>query len=316
MLISTSPSFNSIVTKGICNINSITRLPSPLCQLSKGEGGGSTGTFRLGRIRHNTSTATQETAQEGKHFQKLQNQIPPQQQKRKIIPVISSCALLATIGYSINTRKWREDHLVEVSSALNNNYKDTFYLGDDKGYENIITNRKKEKGIKRDLLTLENIIARTGLMGKFHSVKDELDRIRIWHQEHGYRGGIVLRELNVPLYNPDDIDAVIEGGDDVEAVTALKPTQMKQRECYYLYYEIKPNGHTLQQIFCRGTTISEDVYTCIQSRLVFDEDLNIHIHKGFRDHANRLVKDVLPLLGPPFSKRATVEISGHSLGGT
>ncbi len=308
-----TPSFNSIVTKGIVNVNSITRLPSPLCSLSKGgrrSVGGSTG-----RIRNNSSTSTSETAQEGKQFQNLQNQIHPPQ-KRKIIPVLSSFALLATLGYSIETRKWREDHLVEVSSALSNNYKDTFYIGENKVDENIIINRKKEKGIKRDLLILENIIARTGLMGKFHSVKDELDRVRLWHQENGYRGGIVLRELNVPLYNPDDMDDVIEGGDDVEAVTALKPTQMKQRECYYLYYEIKPNGHTLQQIFCRGTTISEDVYTCIQSRLVFDEDLNIHIHKGFRDHANRLVKDVLPLLGPPFSKRATVEISGHSLGGT
>mgnify|MGYP001463594330 CR=1 FL=1 len=63
----------------------------------------------------------------------------------------------------------------------------------------------------RDLNVLETIIARNGLMGKQSTVKHELYRIRSWHQKHGFRGGIVLRELNIPLFNPNSELKVIVG---------------------------------------------------------------------------------------------------------
>jgi hypothetical protein len=39
-------------------------------------------------------------------------------------------------------------------------------------------------------------------MGKFgaKSVKAELDDIRKWHANHGYKGGLVVRELTQPLF--------------------------------------------------------------------------------------------------------------------
>lgn len=233
------------------------------------------------------------------------------EKKTSIVSSLSSLTLLTTLGYSIYTRKWREGHLVDVPSVNESD----FYIGSNDSY-NIEKNHnysKEGNKLRRDLLVLEKDVARNGLMGKFDSVKDELEKIRSWHQKHGYRGGIVLRELNLPLYNPKNDEKNIEGGDDVETIPPS--SSRSQRECYYLYYEIKPNGHTLHQIFCRGTTISEDVYTCLQSRLVYDDELGIHVHSGFRDHANRLVKDVVPLLGPTNTVRSTVEVSGHSLGG-
>ena len=265
--------------------------------------------FRRSHLQQRQLSSNQQPKTIQKQINSSYNHHP---KKSKVISQSLSLVLLTGLGYAHYTRKWRDDHLMDVPSV---SAKD-FFIGNTNGeiQPSDDNGSKRTKGsingLRRDLLVLETIIARNGLMGKFHSVKDELDRIRSWHRDNGFRGGIVLRELNVPLYYPEEV--VLEGGDDVEPV---QPNQMKQRECYYLYYEIKPNGHTLQQIFCRGTTISDDIYTCLQSRLVFDEELGIRVHSGFRDHANRLVRDVLPLLGPPYSLRSTVEVSGHSLGG-
>ena len=224
--------------------------------------------------------------------------------KKKIgvVPKVSAITMTCIFGYSIYTRKWREDHLMELPLV-----DATHFLFEDKDYDTNNHNNSKKEKLIRNLHVLSSIIERNGLMGKQNTVKEELDHIRSWHQNHGYKGGVVLRELHIPLFDPHN------DGDDEESI--IQPDEMKQRECYYLYYEIKPNGVTLHQIFCRGTTISDDVYTCLQSRLVYDEELGIHVHSGFKDHANRLIQDVLPLLGPPYTLRSTVEVSGHSLGG-
>ena len=132
-----------------------------------------------------------------------------------------------------------------------------------------------------------------------------MDSIQEWHQQRGFRRGLVLRELNRPLFD-------IEGGDDVEM---LPPTELDQRECYFLYYELLANGELKQQIFCRGTTLTADVATCLNSRLVLDDELGSRLHAGFLGHANRLVRDVEPLLAPLTNHRATIELCGHSLGG-
>jgi len=145
----------------------------------------------------------------------------------------------------------------------------------------------------------------------------------LWHQEHGYRGGLVLRELTRPLYDSylgsTFIDSDSEEEEIIEPIAtdddtpSLSPEQLHQRECYYLYYEVKPDGRIVQQIFCRGTTLTADVFTCLNATFTYDSELGIRLHRGFRNHAHRLVNDVEPLLSN--HPRATVELCGHSLGG-
>ena len=93
------------------------------------------------------------------------------------------------------------------------------------------------------------------------------------------------------------------------------PMRLARRECYYVYYEIQPSGRLVQQVFCRGTTLKVDILTCLQAWTVYDEELQCRVHRGFRDQADRVLADLVPLLAPPHHARATVELAGHSLGG-
>ncbi len=257
----------------------------------------------------------------------ISNSTKEKEKPAGIASKVVALSMAMILGNSIYTRKWREEHLMDVPLV---NRSDFSFDHDDNEKGSTVGNSTKKRKLKRNLHVLSSIIERNGLMGKTHTVKEELDNIRSWHQKNGYKGGVVLRELSLPLFEPqhpvdnesddhddDEDDDENRNSQTIENTTqsTIQPNEMKQRECYYLYYEIKPNGETLHQIFCRGTTISEDVYTCLQSRLVFDDELGIHVHSGFKDHANRLVKDVLPLLGPTYSPRSNVEVSGHSLGG-
>lgn len=207
--------------------------------------------------------------------------------------------LTATCLY---TRHWRESKLKEVPLAKDSG---AFYLS----LPEYTSNESQIRYGRRDISSIINMINRAGMTGKSvpgsKSVKEELQTIKEWHQKHGYSGGIVLRELYSPLYSEDGID---------DSPLPNPKANLSSRENYYVYYEIQANGHQLHQIFCRGTTLLGDVLTCLNSRLVYDEELGIRIHAGFLAHANRLVKDVQPLLG--FGKMESVEVVGHSLGGS
>ena len=242
-----------------------------------------------------------------------------------LLIAITSTAAIGIVS-SIYSRQWREEHLVDVPQAKDSlaffvkNHEDPI-IQNAPGSGNKNISQSKPFTVKRDLLELDSLVERTGLMGKTvpgsKSVKEELDEIRSWHQKRNFRGGVVLRELTKPLFfnSPQsrlNNELVVEGGDDVESM----PLELlPQRECYYLYYEIKSNGHALHQIFCRGTTLLADVKTCINSQMVYDDELGFHMHAGFLGHADRICKDVEPLLGPPNNPRATIEVTGHSLGG-
>ena len=211
---------------------------------------------------------------------------------------ISIAAVSLLLGASYSARNYRKRRLSELN------------------YVNAETsNALKNRKIK-DLIRL---VKRTGLMGISGaiSVKDELDIIRVWHNENGYKGGLVLRDLTEPLFSTqNDNNEHHETGiiDDMENLI-LDPMQLARRECYYLYYEITGAGEIRQQIFCRGTTLAIDILTCLQLWMVYDEELECRIHLGFRNQAERILEDVLPLLSPESDKRATIEVSGHSLGG-
>jgi len=161
---------------------------------------------------------------------------------------------------------------------------------------------------RRNLKNLLLTVKRAGLF-RGGSVKEELDSIRKWHIEHGFRGGLVLRELREDLYD-DSFRHNITGLNK-----HVNPNQIHQRECYYLYYEVRGNGQVKQQIFCRGTTLRADVLTNLNLKYKYDPELGCRLHAGFRNHADRLLHDVLPLLVSPTDKRSTIEVCGHSLGG-
>lgn len=137
-----------------------------------------------------------------------------------------------------------------------------------------------------------------------------------------------MRDLTLPLFTWGDKDGDEEDGDnnkqheehwklDMKSLDRFidDPMRLARRECYYLYYELEATGRIKQQIFCRGTTLNVDILTCLQSKMVYDEELECRVHKGFRDQADRVLQDVMPLLAYPGERRATVELCGHSLGG-
>ncbi len=200
------------------------------------------------------------------------------------IRLILGVAASAAIGISLYVRHWRTRNLESIESLT-----------------------RLPSG-REDLLEL---MERTGLMGKSgsKSVKEELDEIRKWHVDHGYKGGLVLRELMQPLYT--DSSGIIQGIEDF----VYDPMHLARRECYYLYYEITGTGQVKQQIFCRGTTLLIDILTCFSFWMVYDAELKCRVHLGFRNQADRILQDITPLLAPASDQRTTVEVSGHSLGG-
>jgi len=227
----------------------------------------------------------------------------------------AACITSAAAAASLYVRKWRDGKLHELQEAQTSG---VFTATAEKSGISTTNTKNGNVGIHRDLNVLATTVARAGLMGTSvpgaKSVKHELDTIRKWHQDNGFTGGLVLRELTEPLFDATvDMDEdEIEGGDDVEPIPHH---ELWQRECYYLYYELRPNGEIRQQIFCRGTTLYADMRTCVNAKMVYDDELGCWLHAGFLSHADRLLRDVLPLLAPSSNRRATVEACGHSLGG-
>ena len=223
-----------------------------------------------------------------------------------------------TAGSSVYTRQVRDAKLDEVPLASECG---RFTLEDEVSHSEQEEDSNPKSITVRSLKELDMRVQRTGLMGKSvpgsKSVKEELQEIRKWHQDRNFQGGVVLRELTVPVFgSKSNTSFQTYKEKEKEEVKSFTKEHLSQRECYYLYYEIKPNGHNHYCLFCRGTTMFEDVKTCLDSKLEYDDELGIHLHRGFKDHAQRLADDVEPLLGGTKNNdRATIEVSGHSLGG-
>jgi Lipase (class 3) len=213
---------------------------------------------------------------------------------------------MTTIGISIYVRHWRNEKIQELEFI-------------DAESCTLHTSR-----LPRSPEELLRVVERAGLMGRpgAKSVKDELEDIRKWHQERGYKGGLVLRELLQPLFqhrvDPPSSTPKDLLSDDMQqsgiALEDLVNPNLARRECYYLYYEITPNGEIKHDIFCRGTTLTIDIWTSLTTWMEYDPDLGCRVHRGFNRQATHILEDVLPLMAPP-SPRTTVRVSGHSLGG-
>ena len=166
------------------------------------------------------------------------------------------------------------------------------------------------------MASVRSTVQRAGLMGQQQavSVKAELDTIRTWHVQHGYKGGLVVRDLTLPLGKDDSAATASANGSTVVGPWRQDPLRLARRECYYLYYEVTPTGQHVQQIFCRGTTLWVDVWTCLQANMVYEDELGCRVHSGFWQQARRILHDVEPLLVQG-DQRAEIEVCGHSLGG-
>lgn len=247
----------------------------------------------------------------------LPRQAASSSSRRHIRRYFAAACLTSTAAASYYVREWREEKIHDtLEDATSSGH---FFCSqcDADSLRRDNTAQQQTPPMRRDLGVLATTVARAGLMGTSvpgaKSVKHELEQIRKWHVDHGFNGGLVLRELTQPLFDVSDIDEdVVEGGDDVESIPHH---ELLQRECYYLYYELTSRGETKQQIFCRGTTLRADMQTCINAKMKYDEELGCRLHAGFLEHADRLLNDVLPLLAPTSNRRATVEVCGHSLGG-
>ena len=200
------------------------------------------------------------------------------------LAILVTC-LGVTTSVSLYTRRWRSSQLDKMNPLLS---------------------------LPKDREDMLVHIERTGLMGRsrMKSVKAELQDIRRWHIDHGFKGGLVVRELTQPLFEPSSKRTT----EAKLADSVRNPTNLARRECYYLYYEVTDVGEVKQQIFCRGTTLMVDVLTCLSFFMVYDEDLECRVHLGFRNQAQRILEDIRPLLARPEDHRATIEVSGHSLG--
>jgi hypothetical protein len=215
----------------------------------------------------------------------------------RYVGAAAAAASVSAVGVSWYVRQWRRKKLQELDYVNKTNF----------------TQRNPQDLI----VTME----RTGLMGitaGAKSVKEELEDIRQWHLEHGYKGGLVLRELTQPLFVHDEQHSGMRELETILEDLALDPMRLARRECYYLYYEITGNGQIRQQIFCRGTTLAIDILTCLSLWMVYDEEIGCRVHLGFRNHADRILDDIVPLLvanDDDSNKRTTIEVSGHSLGG-
>ena len=232
------------------------------------------------------------------HPHRPSHENPSKRARRVVLSISAATAAAGLVFVSYKTRQWREEHISQLPS-----------------WQTLLESHKR-----RNIQDLTVNMTRAKLMGtRKTGVSQELNDIRQWHIQHGYKGGLVLRELNKPIFTGyyDIIDDTDDNDEDQSYpdFEFLDAMALARRECYYLYYELMGNGEIRQEIFCRGTTLGVDILTCLQFWWQYDDDLDCHVHKGFANHANHLLQDVLPLLAPPTDKRATIEISGHSLGG-
>jgi len=128
-----------------------------------------------------------------------------------------------------------------------------------------------------------------------------LERIREWHIEHGYPGG-VLAVKNVEQAS---------GSDSAQQSSQAVRSGAGWELCYFVYYELTESGRLKQEVFMRGTSTPADLRDDLETNKVWDEELGCYFHSGFLRRANGALADLEPLL----KDGASLTLSGHSLGG-
>eukprot|EP00397_Hematodinium_sp_SG-2012_P021864 GEMP01022619.1.p1 GENE.GEMP01022619.1~~GEMP01022619.1.p1 ORF type:complete len:355 (+),score=71.82 GEMP01022619.1:173-1237(+) len=163
-----------------------------------------------------------------------------------------------------------------------------------------LAHRAEEKpvAVTEYMLTTAN---RCNLIGKPRPTHVHLERIRQWHTERGYGGGITFRNFDESM---DEHCTVYD--------SIVGETERHRRESFYIYYELDGHGNRRQDIFIRGTAVKSDFYTDFCIGKEFDEETELYFHRGFLEKANTILTDLEPLL----DERSTTYVAGHSLGGS
>eukprot|EP00816_Leptocylindrus_hargravesii_P010497 CAMPEP_0196802182 /NCGR_PEP_ID=MMETSP1362-20130617/1847_1 /TAXON_ID=163516 /ORGANISM="Leptocylindrus danicus, Strain CCMP1856" /LENGTH=516 /DNA_ID=CAMNT_0042173413 /DNA_START=90 /DNA_END=1640 /DNA_ORIENTATION=- len=220
---------------------------------------------------------------------------------------IGGCSIAAALfGLSIYVRRFRDEKLKHLPQTTVNT-------------------------MERDLEDVSMTVERVGLLSSpgIWSVKKELEKIRKWHDEKGYRGNLIIRELGVPFWRRSGSAEEEKTSDDGVVVEDVESGHTLQRWCasrshkknrmicevYYIYSEKMECGKVLQQIFCQGTALLA-MRTAIKSIYIWDKELECNLHWGFLDYANKLLQDLEPILAhAKSSENVVIELCGHSLGG-
>ena len=85
--------------------------------------------------------------------------------------------------------------------------------------------------------------------------------------------------------------------------------QYRVKKDQFSYYVIQKDGITI--LIFRGTANAKNVLSDIDIRTFYDKELDIKLHRGFRDAAELIYEDIFK----KYELDHTVYLTGHSLGG-
>ena len=253
-----------------------------------------------------------------------------------VAATVATAVVVAIVTTSLSIRQWREEQ-IRVQLPL---YQPPTHINPRQSGTEALTTTIQRAGLMKSRPPSRNNIPNDTEHNEEEDVSrqvEELQSIRQWHLQHGYHGAIVVRDItqtsttttapsysnhnnNNNLLDPTTHNHESRSGNISVTVQPVRyqwqqyiqRQNLARRECYYIYYEICPvTGRTTQQIYIRGTTVWIDIVTCLLTYMMYDTELQCHVHYGFRQHAHRILQDILPLLSPT----ARIELCGHSLGG-
>jgi len=164
--------------------------------------------------------------------------------------------------------------------------------------------------------TFEEALELAERAGLFPNGEVDLEAIRRWHQDRGYLGGVVVRTLRGSSSPIVDREASRPSASSSSS-SASPATRNDDEEldveslCYYMYYELAGHSDFEQQVFVRGTSNRADLAVDLETHKQWDEEIGCYFHAGFLGRADRVLKD----LGPLLKLNSVLTLSGHSLGG-
>ena len=129
-----------------------------------------------------------------------------------------------------------------------------------------------------------------------------------WTKQLLWMDGETGTKENLPV----DIEELVEMAEYCQQAyqTATDQNKLYEIKNNEFSYHVKQDRGVTILIF-RGTDNRENIVTDLDFRPWYDEDLDIYLHRGFRDAAHVLYEDIKR----NYRLERTVYLTGHSLGG-